>query len=240
MKYMGSKSRIAKSIVTIIQAEIDRTGWNYWEPFCGGCNVIDKIKANKRYASDNNKYLIAMWKYLRENDCLPEAVSKEEYSAVRDCYNNQTDEYEDWYIGVIGFLASYNGRFFDGGYAGFSKEKNGRVRDYYDECKRNILTQRENIKDVLFSYREYYKASPNNLIVYCDPPYQGTKQYSTSRNFDYDKFWRTVREWSKNNIVLVSEQNAPSDFSAIWQQEVLRSQRVGDKFTATEKLFKLK
>ena len=46
MKYMGSKSRIAKYIVPIIQNYIDDYNIKtYVEPFCGGCNVIDKINA---------------------------------------------------------------------------------------------------------------------------------------------------------------------------------------------------
>lgn len=240
MKYMGSKSRIAKSIVPIIQAEIDKTGWNYFEPFCGGCNVIDKIKANKKFASDNNKYLIALWKYLQENDELPDVVSKELYSSVRDCYNAQANTYEDWYIGAVGFLASYNSRFFDGGYAGIVHTKANTVRDYYDEAKRNILTQREYIKDICFAHKQYYEVKPNNLVIYCDPPYQNTKQYATSKNFDHNKFWNTIREWNKNNIVFVSEENAPDDFKVVWAQEITRTQDNTKRFKSTEKLFTIK
>ncbi len=37
MKYMGSKARIAKDIVPIIQRQIDATGFKYYiEPFVGG------------------------------------------------------------------------------------------------------------------------------------------------------------------------------------------------------------
>lgn len=42
---MGSKSRIAKDIVPIIQKCIDDNNLEtYIEPFVGGANVIDKIK----------------------------------------------------------------------------------------------------------------------------------------------------------------------------------------------------
>ena len=45
MKYMGSKSRIAKDIVPIIQKCInDNNIQVYIEPFVGGANIIDKIK----------------------------------------------------------------------------------------------------------------------------------------------------------------------------------------------------
>lgn len=61
MKYMGSKSRIAKHIVPIIQQYIDDNNiTTYIEPFVGGANVIDKIKCANRFGSDKNPYLIAL------------------------------------------------------------------------------------------------------------------------------------------------------------------------------------
>lgn len=44
MVYMGSKAKIADYIVPVIQSYIAVSGSRtYIEPFCGGCNVIDKI-----------------------------------------------------------------------------------------------------------------------------------------------------------------------------------------------------
>lgn len=43
MKYMGSKWRIAKHILPII-LEGRNDGQYYVEPFCGGCNMIDKVQ----------------------------------------------------------------------------------------------------------------------------------------------------------------------------------------------------
>ena len=59
---MGSKSRIAKYIVPIIQKCIDDNNLEtYIEPFAGGCNVIDKIKCKSRYGYDKNKYMYGRW-----------------------------------------------------------------------------------------------------------------------------------------------------------------------------------
>ena len=49
-----------------------------------------------------------------------------------------------------------------------------------------------------------------------------------------------MREWSKDNIVLISEENAPDDFECIWEQEVSRSLNVANKTKVTEKLFEYK
>lgn len=241
MKYMGSKSRITKYIIPIIQSYIDDNNIkNYYESFVGGANVIDKIKCENRYGTDNNKYLIALLNRVKNQEDLLKEVDRELYSKVRDCYNNNQETYEDWIIGNVGFLASYNGRFFDGGYAksGYEKTKNGeRFRDYYREAKDNILTQAPLLKDIKFYYCDYRERSPKNMVIYVDPPYENTKQYNTSKDFNHFEFWDKMREWSENNIVLISEENAPNDFECIWEQKVSRSIKAQDKSKSTEKLF---
>ena len=247
MKYMGSKSRIAKYIVPIIQNYIDDNNIKcYVEPFAGGLNIFDKIVCDKKIAIDKHKYLIALFNYLKNGGELPNSVSKEEYSNVRS--NN--DGYEDWYVGCVGFLASYNGRWFDGGYAkpGFEKTKNGeRYRDYFQESKKNLLEQFDNLKNdfdkIEFKNKDYTEFKNRNLkgyLIYADPPYKGTKEYSNSKDFNHDEFWDIMRLWSKDNIVLISEENAPDDFECIWEQEVSRSIKATDKSTSVEKLFKYK
>ena len=53
------------------------------------------------------------------------------------------------------------------------------------------------------------------MLVYCGPPYQGTTEYGAFDGFDHDLFWDTMREWSKNNTVVVSEYSAPEDFKCV-------------------------
>lgn len=66
MKYMGSKAGVAKYIVPILQKEIDRRHiTTYVEPFCGGCNLLDKIQCDQKIASDINPYLIALLQYTQ-------------------------------------------------------------------------------------------------------------------------------------------------------------------------------
>ena len=118
--------------------------------------------------------------------------------------------------------------------------KNGstRFRNYYAEAKNNILQQAENLKDTSFFVCDYSEVRDiKGCLIYCDPPYEGTKQYSNATNFDYAQFWQFCRELSKDNIVVVSEQNAPDDFTEIWRQDVSRSIKPNDKSKATEKLY---
>lgn len=237
---MGSKSRIAKDIVPIIQGYIDRNHiTTYIEPFVGGANVIDKIKCERRIGTDKNKYLIALLKRVAEGKELLESVSREFYSDVRSKY--ETGVYEDWVVGNVGFIASYNGRWFDGGFApaGYEQTKNGqRYRDYYQESKRNILAQSNDIANVEFGVKDYTEYEPAGCLIYCDPPYQGTKQYKNAMKFDYELFWNTVREWSINNIVIISELSAPDDFKCIWEKSVSRTMKSTDNtMRALEKMF---
>lgn len=238
MKYMGSKSRIAKYIVPIIQKFIDDNNIHtYIEPFVGGANIIDKINCEIKKAGDKQYYLIELFKNLHRINELPkDFVEREHYSDVRASYNNKDGRYEDWYIGAIGFLASYNGRFFDGGYAGLSNEK-GKIRNYYSECKRNLEEQIQRLNDIAFCCCEYYNWDCTGCLIYCDPPYQGTKQYNVSKDFNYNQFWDWVRKMSEHNIVLVSEENAPNDFITIWERPIKRTIKVDNKQEKIEKLF---
>lgn len=235
MKYMGSKSRITKYIVPIIQKHVNESDGIYYEPFCGGCNVIDKIKANKIYASDANKYLIELLKHVQRNGSLPNEVSRELYSQVK----SNPDNYEPWFVGAVGFLASYNGRFFDGGYAPPGYE-GSRYRDYYQESKANLLNQVQSLKDIMFSCVTYQEIYPNNMVIYADPPYENTKQFANSKGFDYDEFWSIMKLWSETNIVFVSELSAPDEWDCIWEHSVSRSIKAAEKSKATEKLFMIK
>ena len=184
MKYMGSKNRISKQIVPIIQSLIDDNGIKkYVEPFVGGANIIDKIKCDKKYGSDYNKYLISLLIRVQSKLPLYELVDKDLYDKARNCFNNNTNEFEDWQLGNIGFLASFNGRWFDGGFAktGIEKTKNGdRVRNYYEEAKSNLLKQSElqgfkNTKFGVCNYTDWNKYL-GGCMIYCDPPYENTKQ----------------------------------------------------------------
>lgn len=239
---MGGKSRIAKHIVPIIQKYInDNNIKTYLEPFCGGANVIDKIVCENKYGSDINKYLIALLKRIQDGYPLLDEVSKELYLQARESFKNSDCNFEDWEIGNIGFLASFNGGWFGAGYAKttYEKTKNGmRLRNFYQEAKNNILNQAPNIKNIQFACRDYKEYTYlNGCLIYCDPPYQNTRQHVGADNFNHNEFWDVMREWSKNNIVLISEQSAPDDFECIWEQKINRSINVTRKKQSVEKLF---
>lgn len=55
----------------------------------------------------------------------------------------------------------------------------------------------------------------HGCLVYCDPPYANTTKYTGTPDFDTDKFWNVMREWSKDNDVYISEYEAPDDFISV-------------------------
>ena len=240
MKYMGSKSKITKFIVPIIEEYITKFNiCTYVEPFVGGANVIDKIHCGKRIGADINEYLIALYQN-KEKVCYLPYVDKKLYSDVREAYNQKDySVYEKWFMGAVGFLASYNGRFFDGGYSGLRTIANGTTRDYYLEAQKNFIEQVKLLKGVEFLNGSYNTTCGqfSNTLIYCDPPYRDTKQYGASKYFDSESFWTWCRKMAKNNIVLVSEQTAPSDIKCIWEQEVSRTIKFDSSKKVTEKLF---
>lgn len=237
MKYMGSKARFAKDIVPIIQSYIDDNNiHNYLEPFVGGANIADKIVCDNIYASDINKYLIALLKQAQKDiSVFPKTITKEEYNAVKHSPQN----YPDWYVGLVGFCSTYNAKWF-GGYANGVKTKIGTVRNYTDESIRNLIKQSTNLKGIRFSCCNFRNIKPiKNFVIYCDIPYKNSTKYN-AKDFPYDEFYDWCRQIAKNNIVLVSEYNMPDDFECIWQKETkttLDNNRTSDNSKRTEKLF---
>lgn len=253
---MGSKARFAKEILPIILKDRTTEQW-YVEPFAGGMNTICEVVGN-RIANDKNIHLIYMWIGLCNGEEYPKEISKELYDIARDVFNKQ----EKWYdntvkfenygrklmtldvVGWIGWMGSANGRFFDGGYSGKSNTKIGTVRDYIKESISNIEKQIPKMIGVKFDWADYNRLEiPNESIIYCDIPYQGTKQYSTSKDFNHSSFWDWCRTKAKQgHTIFVSEYNAPDDFECVWSKEAKSSLSangvIGGNKISTEKLFK--
>ena len=176
-----------------------------------------------------------MWNELDNGKVFLTNITKEIYDNARNDFNNKANIFfTDAEIGWIGFMASYNGRFFDGGYNG-----NYKLRDYTKESIDNILKQVKNIIGVDFYACHYSDLKiPDKSILYCDIPYQGTKQYSTSKDFDHVKFWQWCRDMSEQgHSVFISEYNAPDDFECVWSGNIKSYLQAGRSESVTEKLF---
>ena len=212
MKYMGSKNRHAKEILSLTLKNREREQC-YVEPFVGGFNIIDKVK-DERIANDKHKYLIELFKGIQNGWIPPDNVSFDEYQKIRE----NKDSYEACLVGFVGFGCSFSGKWF-GGYAR-GNQNNGQPRNYCLESKKNILKQAENIKGIKIFNVDYFDLEiPRNSIIYCDPPYAGTTKYKDE--FDHVSFWKWCDEMAnKGHRVFVSEYNAPDNWKCIWSKTV--------------------
>ena len=152
MNYMGSKRRLAKYIVPIFQHIIDTNNLKYYiEPFCGGCNIVDKIKNITRVATDYNKYLIELYRNMDKLSTLDVNLSREDYNTIRESYKQKDGKYEDWYYGAVGFLASYKAKFFD---CYGVKDSKG-TRNFFNERIRSLQKQIKDLASVKFYAKDY-------------------------------------------------------------------------------------
>lgn len=231
MKYMGSKNRISKYILPIILKNRKPDQW-YVEPFCGGCNSLDKV-SNPRIGNDSNKYLIALLKEMQTQIPFnPPYIGEVKYRAIQ----KNKEMYPEWIVGYVGFNLSFAAKFF----GGYRRDTAG-IRNYEKEARQNLLTQQNLLAGIDFYCMDYRSLFiPENSIIYCDPPYKGTTQYKDK--FDHFAFYDWCREMKrKGHTIFVSEYSMPNDFVCVWEKEVssnLDVSRKGKK--ETEKLFVLK
>ena len=238
MRYVGSKNRLAKELVPIIQSYITDDTKGYLEPFVGGANMIDKIECNNKFGCDIHEELIELLKYIQNtNNILPTTITEEEYNKVR----LNKDKYEKWYVGFVGFCATFGAKYF-GGYARGFKNDKITPRDMAVEGIKNIEKQRKNLQNIKFKCCSYDEINKNikDFVIYCDPPYKGTLKYTT--DFDYDEFYKWCKEMSRNNIVLISEYWMPEEFECIWEKKTTvridsNKKSKDKKMERTEKLF---
>lgn len=142
--------------------------------------------------------------------------------------------YPEWYVGLVGFCASYKSKFF-GGYANEALSDDGRRRG--DEAIRALKRQRESLQGIPFICCDYRNwRNVKNAVIYCDPPYKGTTGYS-NRNFDTAAFFDWCQIVGQNNVVIVSEYEAPEDFRKIESFGTLATLGTGQAEKRREAIF---
>jgi len=227
MQYFGGKKRIAKQIVEYISQYVTDKDY-YLEPFVGSGAILENISGIKRYASDYNVYLIELYKALQKGWLPPQNITEEEYLYIK---NNK--EENKALTAFVGIGCTFSGKWF-GGYARNKDKKNYALAAY-----NTLLKQLPKIQDVYFSSVDYKLLNPHNALIYCDPPYQNTTTYGVIGKFNHTEFWEVMRKWSAENIVFISEYNAPDDFRCVLEIKTKTSIRDknGEVINRIEKLF---
>lgn len=206
---MGGKVRVAKYLVPVLQERM-KDKETFVDLFCGSCNIISKIKAPKRIANDLHKAVQSGW-------VPPSVVTEEDYRLAK--------EQEDHLKAFIGFGCSFSGKYF-GGYA-----RGDEGRNYALNAKNTLLKKHQSMKDVQFFCSSYDEVQiPDNSLVYCDIPYRGTTDYSTTK-FNHEEFYSWCKDMkAKGHDVVVSEYlcNAPEGWEVIWQHGSKKDMRSKD------------
>ena len=242
MRYMGGKGRISKKISKVILELTPNRSGTYWEPFLGGGAMASQMGRYFEVAnySDIHPDLILMWQKLNEGWEPPTFVPYDQYQELR--YATEPSAFR----GFVGFGGSFGGRWFEG-YARGGQNADGTPRNHLGESARAVTKDIRGMRAksaTVFNRRDALSINPRSGdVVYCDPPYAGTKNYSKTDQLDHKEFWATAENWARNGVyVFVSEYDAPAGWECVWEQPLRSSVRVGseDRHIAVEKLFTYK
>lgn len=234
MRYMGGKSRLAKSIKEVILSRVPDTDVTYWEPFVGGCGSFDQIAPafSRAVGSDTHEDLILMWQAVMDGWNPPTVVTEEEYQELRASDPSAVR-------GFVGFGCSFGGKWF-GGYARGGYNADGTPRNHPGESSRNIMRSFERLKGTSTSFTRlpYGEITPKpGDVVYCDPPYRGTTEYAAG-GFDSVAFWDWATDLSTQGVhVFVSEYVAPKGWEVVFTKEIYTNVDGRDKFKVQDRLF---
>jgi site-specific DNA-adenine methylase len=239
-RYTGGKAIIASDIHNIIcKTENKLIGkvQPYLEPFAGAMSVAlkfaldvaDKCNDRKITVCDFNPDITKLWQSLKNGETPPKYVSEEEYNKYKS--GKGLSPKQSKFKGYVGSVFAFGGAMFGayrGRYQSREKTKAEGAGSYNKVMKVVPLLKYITVKSAR-SYANF--TGLTGMTIYCDPPYETPSEKSNPndylRGFDHEKFWETMRKWSKHNLVFISEleSNIPRDFKIIWTKEIQRSFR---------------
>lgn len=211
MRWTGSKKNQAAKIVELFKPFND--GRPYIEPFLGSAPVLAATAGFWKgllVASDVNRFLMAYWLCVQRGRRLDrDTITKEEWAALRDRWRGGDRTWELLYVGFGTNNAPSQNNLYDASF----KDNLAYQKRYVEKVRPALEKARLLNKD--FLWFEPVAVHGGNLI-YCDPPYaNSTRESCNMPAFDYVGFWDVVRRWSKNNVVFISEREAPADFECV-------------------------
>lgn len=221
MRYLGGKKRIGREIAEVLEKCASPTSvCGYVEPFCGALGVMIHMlkKDYKVYeAYDLCKDLILLWKEIKAGQFVyPNSVTEKTWSRYRKSSKDKKKPPSSMKA-FMGFGLSFGGVWFSS-YGDNYTQNSG--RSVFKETVQSLKDMEPYIKKInKIGCKSYTAHKFENYLIYCDPPYKNTSGYDAVCEFDSGMFWETVRQWSKNNIVIVSEFSAPKDFLCVWKKK---------------------
>jgi DNA adenine methylase len=244
VRYNGSKGKCTE--ITRIVNSLLRPGDLYWEPFLGAAKIMQGVRWEERFGSDADPNIVGLLNAVQAGWEPPSSVSEDEYKLWM---SRRKTHVGDPMLGFVGYGCSFGARYFQG----YARSKEGTV-NFAASARTALLRQKPFLAGVKMFVDDYRNSSPyshQHVVIYCDPPYEGTKPVGADlKPFDSAAFW----EWAKvvaraGHTVLVSEYKCPfPDAAVVWQKSVAAGIRFGtggdggdkgDGTRKTEKLFLL-
>ena len=225
ISYMGSKRNFHHVFDTLVPTDCT----NFFDVF-GGSGAFTFWAKNRNpnisvVYNDNNQYICNLMKRLKTSpENLYEVYNhiiggnhdltlRERYDKARDIFNNIRDDpiQRPYSAGLLLFLSKH----CFGSVLRFNKkgECNSTFRNTMKkpiQLVRDDVFMYSKLLENVFLYSEPYTAPYlcfKNMFVYIDPPYINNKNGAYNGSINEDRFKLYVSIMSKNNKVMISEQN---------------------------------
>jgi len=209
----------------------------YLEPFVGMGSVlravVPHLKVKAFAACDADPGLIDFWDHLKGGWKPPQKISFKKYQQLRATRKNQTPLHT-----FVGHSCGFHSVYFRGL---CPEERVAKMipRNYATVQKVVDILKPKWDKIMFFNVNFFEIDTPQDTIIYLDPPYKGSTDKGAGAGFDSAKFWKQASLWAEpkyRNIVVVSEARAPKEWKPIWQKEHTHGHN-GRQYTRTEYLF---
>jgi len=209
MQYLGGKTRLSKAIAEIVNK--DRGDRIFWDPFCGGLSVSVRLAAHgPGIVSDLNPALIALYQAVRDGWDPPRVVTEDQWAAAKDLPDS------DPLKAFAGFGCSFGGMWFQS-YARSLKYD----CSFAGTSRRALLRDIPKLEGCALEHRSFFDWNPRPLplVIYCDPPYAGTRGYDKTGVFPHAQFWARCVAWERAGVpVFVSEFSCPVPHRVLWEK----------------------
>lgn len=201
MQYQGGKHIAAPHIVSAMMTHGAKVDMPVIEPFIGGGSVTTELcrQGFHVWASDCNRSLITMWREAVECPLEPFALDRDSYQEWKTAPDSALKA-------IVGFGASFRGKWF----GGMASGNNRSPSDYVASAVKTVNAQAAVMKGSAEFRCIGYQDLPmtKGAVYYLDPPYEGTTKHSGIA-FDHDAFWKWAAVRATQNLVFVSEYKAP-------------------------------
>lgn len=214
MRYQGGKKRLGSQIADVLK-KFHRPGMLYLEPFCGmvsvGIHMADID--GKTIVADADRGVVELLQAVRNGWDPPVRITEDIYYVYQEILNHTSPIRT-----FVGYGCSWGGKWF-GGYARNNSTKSGSGRSYARIAHDSLMRMKDDGLDKIDEVvcADYRAWNPNGCLIYCDPPYRNVTNHRLG--LDHDEYINLMNEWSKDNIVIISEYEPYDGWVPIWREK---------------------